>query len=353
MAATNINRVILTGNLTRDPEPARRRAAPPSAPCASRSTRAEGQRVRPVGRQAQLLRRHRLGRPGRELPALPLQGPARRRRRPPGVARVAGPGRQQAPGRRHHRRLRAVPRGGEVAAAARVAAAATSPTPRSRATSPRTCRTSSARPPRSAAATATRRRPTTTSRSRPHAALASATPGGTPGRAWQARPRVHRRAPASTRRVRARRRRGALALMDLGRRDCRLCSGSVAARCARSTFETTSKGSYIGKAAQPADAPAGEDQQRRLRPPQAVPVLPRQDRVRRLQGHHDAAQVHLRPRQDPLAPHHGRLPPSSEPDRHRGQAGARAGAAALRRRVHRRRPRERGRRGRGDRDRDR
>ena len=39
----------------------------------------EGPRHRRVGREAELLRRHRLGQPGRELRAVPLQGPARSR----------------------------------------------------------------------------------------------------------------------------------------------------------------------------------------------------------------------------------------------------------------------------------
>ncbi|CAA9511335.1 MAG: Single-stranded DNA-binding protein, partial [uncultured Solirubrobacteraceae bacterium] len=70
----------------------------------------QGQRDGRVGRQAELLRRHRLGRAGREQRPLPLQGPARGDRRPPRVARVAGPAGQQAPVDRHHRRHRAVPR---------------------------------------------------------------------------------------------------------------------------------------------------------------------------------------------------------------------------------------------------
>ena len=89
MAATNINRVIITGNLTADPElrslpsgtsVCKLRVAVQHAP--------QGQRDGRVGGQAQLLRRDRLGRAGRELRALPLQGPAGRDRRPPGVARV-------------------------------------------------------------------------------------------------------------------------------------------------------------------------------------------------------------------------------------------------------------------------
>ena len=61
-------------------------------------------------RQAELLRRHRLGQPGRELRAVPLQGPPGRGRRPPRLARVGRPGRHQAPGGRDHRRHRPVPR---------------------------------------------------------------------------------------------------------------------------------------------------------------------------------------------------------------------------------------------------
>ena len=45
------------------------------------------------------------------------------------------------------------------------------------------------------------------------------------------------------------------------------------------------------------------------------------------------APLRLRARQDPLAPHHGRVPPAPEPDRDRRQARPRAGAAALRRRA--------------------
>ena len=92
MAATNINRVVLTGNLTRDPElrstverhvrllAAGRLQHPPQGPVDRR-----------VGGQAQLLRRHGLGRPGRELRALPREGPPGGDRRPPRVARVDTP----------------------------------------------------------------------------------------------------------------------------------------------------------------------------------------------------------------------------------------------------------------------
>ena len=160
MAATNINRVVLTGNLTRDPElrslperhlglqAARRLQHPP-----------QEQRDRRVGGQAQLLRRHGLGRAGRELRPLPRQGPPGRDRRPPRVARVGDAGGQQAPGDRHHRRRRAVPRRPRRRPAAVAAASPRAPTSRS---------TTSDFQPAGAAAAQRRapRRRTTTSRSR-------------------------------------------------------------------------------------------------------------------------------------------------------------------------------------------
>ena len=99
-----------------------------------------------------------------------------------------------------------------------------------------------------------------------------------------------------------------------------------ALKAAREVFER-------GKAAQPADAPARSQGRARQRAPQVLPVLPRQGRVRRLQGHHGAAEVHLRPREDPLAADHRGVPPASEPDRHGRQARPRAGAAPVRRRY--------------------
>ena len=111
MATTNINRVVLTGNLTRDPE-LRSTAVGHQRlqPATGVQHAPQGQHQRRVGRQAQLPRRHRLGRPGRELRPLPDQGPARRHRRAPGVARVDHRRRRQAPSGRDRRRDRAVPR---------------------------------------------------------------------------------------------------------------------------------------------------------------------------------------------------------------------------------------------------
>ena len=81
MAASNINIVAITGNSHPRPraplnaerdlglQASRGRQQPP-----------QGRLDRRVGRQAQLLRRHRLGRAGRELRQLPLEGPAGGRR---------------------------------------------------------------------------------------------------------------------------------------------------------------------------------------------------------------------------------------------------------------------------------
>ena len=75
MAGANINRVIITGNLTRDPET--RSTGSGNTVCSLRVA-CNGRRRQPQTNDwedhAQLLRRHRLGRAGRELPALPEQG---------------------------------------------------------------------------------------------------------------------------------------------------------------------------------------------------------------------------------------------------------------------------------------
>ena len=76
----NINRVVLVGNLTRDPE--LRHTPSGMAVCTLRlavNTRRKDAADRRVGREAELLRRHRLGQPGRELRAVPREGPAGRR----------------------------------------------------------------------------------------------------------------------------------------------------------------------------------------------------------------------------------------------------------------------------------
>ena len=83
----NINRVVLVGNLTKDPE--LRHTPSGTAVCKLRlavNTRQKDSVDRRMGRQAELLRRHRLGQPGRELRAVPLQGPPGGGRRPPRLA---------------------------------------------------------------------------------------------------------------------------------------------------------------------------------------------------------------------------------------------------------------------------
>ena len=162
-------------------------------------------------------------------------------RRPPRVARVGGPGRHQAPGRRDHRRERPVPRQPRRRRGRR----------RSRSSSP---------PARAGRPTPTSRRPqpTTTSRS----------DGAANGTAKQREERsTARRRPAA----RTARRAGATAT-------------SAATRSRRSTTK-----------------------------PQPAPAL------------------HLGEGQDPLAADHRRLPPPPGAGRGRGQAGARDGAAPLRR----------------------
>ena len=106
----NINRVVLVGNLTRDPE--LRHTPSGTAVCGLRHRgqhAPQGRRDRSVDREAELLRHHRLGPAGRELRAVPREGPPGRDRRPPRVARVGRPGRHQAAGGRGDRGHRPVP----------------------------------------------------------------------------------------------------------------------------------------------------------------------------------------------------------------------------------------------------
>ena len=96
-----------------DPRPGaapHRRRATRSARSAWRSPRRSRDESRQLGRPVQLLRRHRLRPPGRDGRHLPGQGPAHRRRRAPVLARVAGPGRHQAPERRGDRQRHLLPR---------------------------------------------------------------------------------------------------------------------------------------------------------------------------------------------------------------------------------------------------
>ena len=148
--AANINRVVLVGNLTKDPElrhtPRRYAGLQP----AHRGEQPAARRVGQLGRQAELLQRLRLRQPGRELRAVPLEGPPRRDRRPARLARVGGEGRRRASAR-PSRSSPTASSSSAAAATATAAAAATSSCRRARA--PRRAPTS-------------RPRPTTTSRSR-------------------------------------------------------------------------------------------------------------------------------------------------------------------------------------------
>ena len=140
MAASNINTVVDHREFDQGPGAAlnarRNLGLQASSGCQQPP---QGRSERRVGRQAQLLRRHRLGSAGRELRQLPLQGTPGGRR---GAARLARVGAQdgiQAPGGGDHRQQRPVPR---LARTTRAEAAATGSSP-SR-TCPPTPRTSRA-----------------------------------------------------------------------------------------------------------------------------------------------------------------------------------------------------------------
>ena len=171
MAASNINRVVLTGNLTRDPELRSLQSGMSvcSLRIASNSRRKEnGEWVDKPNYFSVTV----WGAQGENCAALPVQGPPGLHRRPPGVARVAGPGRHQARVGRDRRRVRPVPGRPRRRAAMAAAAAQTTASPRTR-TFRRTRRTSL----RSPSARATTPPRTTTSRSRPLRRAA-----GSPGR---------------------------------------------------------------------------------------------------------------------------------------------------------------------------
>ena len=108
MAATNINRVIVTGNLTRDPE---LRSTPGgTSVCSLRiavnSRRKEGDQWvdKPNYFDVTVW-----GQQGENCAQYLSQGPPGRDRRASQLARVGGPGRRQAAVRRYHCRLGPVP----------------------------------------------------------------------------------------------------------------------------------------------------------------------------------------------------------------------------------------------------
>ena len=112
VAASNVNVVVITGNLTRDPE--LRSTGGGTSVCELRvavnSRRKDGQTGEWVDKP-NYFDVDRLGRAGRELRQLPLQGPPGGGRRAPRLARVGGQRRQrQTPGGADRRQLGPVPR---------------------------------------------------------------------------------------------------------------------------------------------------------------------------------------------------------------------------------------------------
>ena len=92
--AANINRVVLVGNLTRDPE---LRHTPGGTPVCSLRIAVNSRRKDESGKWADkpnYFSVSRLRQPGRELRAVPVEGPPRRDRRPARLARVGGAGRR-------------------------------------------------------------------------------------------------------------------------------------------------------------------------------------------------------------------------------------------------------------------
>ena len=107
----NINRVVLVGNLTRDPE--LRHTPSGTAVCSLRlavNTRQKDGETGEWGDKPNYFDITVCGNQGESCAQYLVQGTPGRRRRPPRLARVGGPGRLQAPGGGDHRRLRAVPR---------------------------------------------------------------------------------------------------------------------------------------------------------------------------------------------------------------------------------------------------
>ena len=106
LAASNVNVVVITGNLTQDPE--LRHTGGGTSVCELRvavnSRRKDGQTA--TGSTSPTSSTSSSGAPGRELRQLPLQGPPGGDRRPPRLARVGGQRRQRqtagGPDRRQH-----------------------------------------------------------------------------------------------------------------------------------------------------------------------------------------------------------------------------------------------------------
>jgi pyruvate-formate lyase-activating enzyme len=94
----NVNRVVLTGNLTADPELRPTLSGTPVARLRSGGQHPPAEQLdRRMGGEAQLLRRDGVGSAGRELRALPMEGTAGRGRWPAGVAGVRSEGWDHTP----------------------------------------------------------------------------------------------------------------------------------------------------------------------------------------------------------------------------------------------------------------
>ena len=107
--AGNINRVVLVGNLTRDPE---LRHTPSGTPVCSLRLAVNTRRKDESGQWTDKPNYFDItvwGQQGEKLCAVPVPGTSGRDRRPSGVARVGRAGRDEAAGRRGRRRERPVP----------------------------------------------------------------------------------------------------------------------------------------------------------------------------------------------------------------------------------------------------
>ena len=310
MAATNINRVIMTGNLTPIPSCARCRAAPRSASCASRATRAARTTRRASGSTSPTTSTSPSG--ARRARTAPATSPRAARSRSTAASSGASGRTRTATTARRSRSspTRPVPR-----------------RPRRRRRRQRRRQRLHRRAPTSPSTRATSRRARGGGGGGGRQRRATTTSRSSRGRSPDRRP-PQDLAPRATLGARSSTPR---AVRTQAPRTChnvwsRAARARVRCRLWTEDFQVAKQRKRQARAA------AGQEGRSRQRAAQALPVLQGQDRAGRLQGRRHAAAVHLRARQDPLAPHHRRLPPPPEPDRPGGQARPRARAPALRQR---------------------